>query len=43
MAGHAGVALTNTMAFEEVVRQRAHERAVIDASAGASPCSTRTA
>jgi PAS domain S-box-containing protein len=33
MAGHAGVALTNAMAFEEVVRQRAHERAVIDASA----------
>jgi PAS domain S-box-containing protein len=33
MAGHAGVALTNAMAFEEVVRQRAYERAVIDASA----------
>jgi PAS domain S-box-containing protein len=33
MAGHAGVALTNAMAFEEVDRQRAHERAVIDASA----------
>jgi PAS domain S-box-containing protein len=33
MAGHASVALTNAMAFEEVVRQRAHERAVIDASA----------
>ena len=33
MAAHAGVALTNAMAFEEVVRQRAHERAVIDASA----------
>jgi PAS domain S-box-containing protein len=33
MAGHAGVALTNAMAFEEVVRQHAHERAVIDASA----------
>jgi PAS domain S-box-containing protein len=33
LAGHAGVALTNAMAFEEVVRQRAHERAVIDASA----------
>src|SRR5207247_2331336 len=29
LAGHAGVALTNAMAFEEVVRQRAHERAVI--------------
>jgi PAS domain S-box-containing protein len=33
LAGHAGVALTNAVAFEEVVRQRAHERAVIDASA----------
>jgi PAS domain S-box-containing protein len=33
LAGHAGVALTNATAFEEVVRQRAHERAVIDASA----------
>jgi PAS domain S-box-containing protein len=33
LAGHAGVALTNAMAFEEVVRQRAHERAVIDGSA----------
>ena len=33
LAGHAGVALGNAMAFEEVVRQRAHERAVIDASA----------
>jgi PAS domain S-box-containing protein len=33
MAGHAGVALTNAMAFEEIVQQRAHERAVIDASA----------
>jgi PAS domain S-box-containing protein len=33
LAGHAGVALSNAMAFEEVVRQRAHERAVIDASA----------
>src|SRR5215472_7473212 len=32
-AGHAGVALTNAMAFEEVVKQRAHERAVIDGSA----------
>jgi PAS domain S-box-containing protein len=32
LAGHAGVALTNAMAFEEVVRQRAHERAVIDGS-----------
>jgi PAS domain S-box-containing protein len=33
LAGHAGVALGNAMAFEEVVRQRAHQRAVIDASA----------
>lgn len=33
LAGHASVALTNAMAFEEIVRQRAHERAVIDASA----------
>jgi PAS domain S-box-containing protein len=33
LAGHAGVALSNAMAFEELVRQRAHERAVIDASA----------
>ena len=33
MAGHASVALSNAMAFEELVRQRAHERAVIDASA----------
>jgi PAS domain S-box-containing protein len=33
LAGHAGVALTNATAFEELVRQRAHERAVIDASA----------
>ena len=33
LAGHAGVALSNAMAFEEVVVQRAHERAVIDASA----------
>ena len=33
LAGHAGVALGNAMAFEELVRQRAHERAVIDGSA----------
>ena len=33
MAGHASVALSNAMAFEELIRQRAHERAVIDASA----------
>ena len=32
-AGHASVALSNATAYEEVVRQRAHERAVIDASA----------
>jgi GAF domain-containing protein len=37
LAGHAGVALTNAMAFEEVVRQRAHERAVIDGSADGAP------
>ena len=33
LAGHASVALSNVMAFEEVVKQRAHERAVIDGSA----------
>jgi PAS domain S-box-containing protein len=33
LAGHASVALSNVTAFEEVVRQRAHERAVIDGSA----------
>jgi NtrC-family two-component system sensor histidine kinase KinB len=33
LAGHASVALSNVTAFEEVVTQRAHERAVIDASA----------
>jgi len=33
LAGHASVALSNVTAFEEVVRQRAHARAVIDASA----------
>jgi PAS domain S-box-containing protein len=33
LAGHASVALSNVTAFEEVLRQRAHERAVIDASA----------
>ncbi|MEP7022898.1 MAG: ATP-binding protein, partial [Actinomycetota bacterium] len=33
LAGHASVALSNVTAFEEVVEQRAHERAVIDASA----------
>lgn len=33
LAGHASVALSNVTAFEEVIRQRAHERAVIDGSA----------
>jgi PAS domain S-box-containing protein len=33
LAGHASVALSNVKAFEEVVTQRAHERAVIDGSA----------
>jgi signal transduction histidine kinase len=33
LAGHASVALSNVTAYEEVVRQRAHARAVIDASA----------
>ncbi|GAB3656354.1 hypothetical protein GCM10027589_15940 [Actinocorallia lasiicapitis] len=33
LAGHAGVAMGNVVAYQEVVRQRAHERAVIDASA----------
>ena len=33
LAGHASVALSNVTAFEEVVKQRAHERAVFDASA----------
>ena len=33
LAGHASVALTNAMAFEEALRQREHERAVIDGSA----------
>jgi PAS domain S-box-containing protein len=33
LAGHASVALSNVTAFGEVVKQRAHERAVIDASA----------
>jgi PAS domain S-box-containing protein len=32
-AGHAGVAVSNAVQYSEVVRQRAHERAVIDASA----------
>lgn len=33
LAGNAGVALSNAMAYEDLKRQRAHERAVIDASA----------
>ncbi len=33
LAGHASVALSNVMAFEEIVAQRAHEREVIDGSA----------
>jgi PAS domain S-box-containing protein len=33
LAGHASVALSNATAFSEVVRQRAHERAVIEGSA----------
>lgn len=33
LAGHAGVAVGNAVAYMEVVRQRAHERAVIDSSA----------
>jgi PAS domain S-box-containing protein len=32
-AGHAGVAVSNAVQYSEAVRQRAHERAVIDASA----------
>ncbi|MFD0901214.1 PAS domain-containing protein [Actinomadura sediminis] len=33
LAGHAGVAVGNAVAYANVVRQRAHERAVIDSSA----------
>ncbi|MFC3820951.1 PAS domain S-box protein [Planomonospora venezuelensis] len=33
LAGHAGIAVDNAMAYQEAVRQRAHERAVFDASA----------
>src|SRR3954453_23707028 len=33
LAGHAGVVVGNAVAYAGVVRQRAHERAVIDASA----------
>jgi PAS domain S-box-containing protein len=32
-AGHAGVVVGNAVSYEEVVRQRRHERAVIEASA----------
>ncbi|MEU6713847.1 PAS domain-containing sensor histidine kinase [Nonomuraea sp. NPDC046802] len=33
LAGHAGIAVSNAMAYQEAVRQRAHEQAVFDASA----------
>ncbi|MBB2908791.1 PAS domain S-box-containing protein [Streptosporangium becharense] len=33
LAGHAGIAVGNATAYQEAVRQRAHERAVFDASA----------
>ncbi|GAB3206282.1 ATP-binding protein [Marinactinospora endophytica] len=33
LAAHAGVALGNAMAYQEMVRRRAHEHAVVDASA----------
>ncbi|WP_433417699.1 PAS domain S-box protein [Microtetraspora malaysiensis] len=33
LAGHAGIAVGNAQAYQEAVRQRAHERAVFDASA----------
>ncbi|SNT63207.1 PAS domain S-box-containing protein [Streptosporangium subroseum] len=33
LAGHAGIAVGNAMAYQEAERQRAHERAVFDASA----------
>ncbi|QSI46742.1 PAS domain S-box protein [Thermobispora bispora] len=33
LAGHAGIAVGNAMAYQEAVRQRAHERAVFDACA----------
>ncbi|GAA3738886.1 sensor histidine kinase [Salinactinospora qingdaonensis] len=32
LAAHAGVALGNAMAYQEMVRRRAHERAVVDSS-----------
>ncbi|SDQ67921.1 PAS domain S-box protein [Thermostaphylospora chromogena] len=33
LAGHAGIAVGNAMAYQDAVRQRAHQRAVFDASA----------
>ncbi|TMR99418.1 ATP-binding protein [Nonomuraea basaltis] len=33
LAGHAGIAVGNAVAYQEAIRQRAHERAVFDASA----------
>ncbi|TQN28647.1 PAS/PAC sensor signal transduction histidine kinase [Haloactinospora alba] len=33
LAAHAGVALGNAMAYQEIVRQRAHEHVVVDSSA----------
>lgn len=33
LAGHAGVALTNALTYQEMERQQAHERVVVDASA----------
>ncbi|MEU7899801.1 PAS domain S-box protein [Nonomuraea sp. NPDC049152] len=33
LAGHAGIAVGNAVAYQEALRQRAHERAVFDASA----------
>ncbi|RNL83328.1 PAS domain-containing sensor histidine kinase [Halostreptopolyspora alba] len=33
LAAHAGVALGNAMAYQEIVRQRAYEHAVVDSSA----------
>ncbi|WP_327586633.1 PAS domain S-box protein [Nonomuraea sp. NBC_00507] len=33
LAGHAGIAVGNAVAYQEAVRQRAHEQAVFDASA----------
>jgi PAS domain S-box-containing protein len=33
LAGHAGIAVGNAVAYQEAVRQRAHERALFDASA----------